>query len=114
MPDQFSIEGFLTGSRRYGLPTTDSDTDVVLLVRNPVAVEVLMNASDANPTSPADDKGYASLRFGKVNAIVCQNESEYLLLERAMKACCDAVAASGHGITRDIAVEIHKKIFNEE
>ena len=67
-----SLSAFLTGSRAYGTPTDKSDTDVVVLMDKQTAEAFLALADKQSETHTVyNDDCDTSLRFGKLNLIIC-------------------------------------------
>ena len=65
----------LGGSRRYGEPREDSDTDLVILVSEEEG-KVLCQQADEPKTKQPWQKS-CSLRFGKLNIILCTDETYF-------------------------------------
>lgn len=61
------MRAFLTGSRVYGKPNALSDVDLVVVVAEDTE-KILMEESE--------DPAKKTVRFGRLNLIVCRNELE--------------------------------------
>lgn len=75
------MHAFLTGSRKYGVPTPSSDIDLVVLM-NPLDLWDLRAASGDLDPDRQPTVGYlenASLRFGGLNLICCTDMVSYEL-----------------------------------
>jgi len=66
-----SRNAILTGSRAYGTPGPDSDTDLVVLVSAGDLIELCRAAGMPPPTAES-----VSLRFGKLN-LICTASTEW-------------------------------------
>lgn len=64
---------FLTGSHAYGTPSEDSDIDMVVW------------AEDAQLRALLEGCGYP-IRFGKLNIIICDNETDWLIWQKGTEA----------------------------
>lgn len=62
------IEAFITGSRAYGIPTSESDIDLVVRVSSSVADELRKVSEDKD-----------TIRFGRLNLIVCETDTEFAI-----------------------------------
>lgn len=98
-------EAFITGSHAYGVPTPDSDVDLVILMELHEATKLarLLGHKEAEPTSASlkqrEMRGY-SIKIGKLNLVVCTAEARFdawregtrILEDRAPVSRHDAVA----------------------
>lgn len=60
------MKSFITGSHAYGIPTAESDLDLVVLV----------SSKDATELWKAKDEGSKSPRFNKLNLIIFETDKE--------------------------------------
>lgn len=60
------MRGFITGSHAYGRPGPDSDVDLVVMVDE----EATMKLQELS-------EGQRTVRFGKLNLILCYSETEF-------------------------------------
>ncbi len=67
---------FLTGSYAYGTPTPESDIDVVLFMPDEGDRVILMEESNPGSTGSPNAQGGLSLRFGRLNLIVCNTPEQ--------------------------------------
>jgi hypothetical protein len=63
------MNAFVTGSRAYGTPKSDSDVDLVILT-DPYTADMLMKQSDG---------GKIPIRFGNLNLVVCTDPAEFAI-----------------------------------
>lgn len=96
-----STPAFVTGSRRYGKPTPDSDLDLVILVEDEDAQKLLIEHGGEQ-----DDDGRLVIRFGKLNLIVCRDIEQYEAWKDGTEACVKVRHLSGQPVGRDHAIEI--------
>ena len=61
------MKAFITGSRAYGQPTSESDLDLVILV----------DEHTKSLLTTLSDSGKEPIRFGKLNIIACTSEEEF-------------------------------------
>jgi len=66
----------LTGSHAYGAPTDHSDIDLVIRCENKIA-DLLRKNSDVSPDG--------SVRYGKLNLILCLEDDQYKAWEEGTK-----------------------------
>jgi hypothetical protein len=104
----------LTGSRVYGRPRDDSDTDVVVWAAED-AVESLCREADTYYTNETNEyEGAtilglrAALRFGEVNVLLVTEEWQW----RAWVTGTRQLTAEAP-VTRDRAVEVFQSKFKE-
>ena len=101
------MTGLVTGSRKYGTPTEDSDTDLVVLVSKDDARR-LITQSDTD----LEDEDYIrtsfSLRFGCLNLIVCTDRKMFQTWEAGTLELFEA-----RPVTRDKAVETLRALFEK-
>lgn len=95
------MKAFITGSRAYGTPRQDSDTDLVIRADNSV-LETLRACSDDTSGNP-----YA-LRFGTLNVVACTSNEQY----EAWKTGTDQMIANAP-VTREHAVGIIKDLLGQ-
>ena len=72
------MKSFLTGSRRYGVPRDDSDTDVVIFAdaKDHALFDALIAIGTAGDMCSARVSNF-SIRIGKLNLIVLTDEREF-------------------------------------
>lgn len=105
------MNAFLTGSRAYGIPTDESDTDLVVYCDDQKALHVLRqhadNPTEASRASAAEFQPASfSLRYGKLNLIVCTILGRWDAWRRGtVKLLAEAP------VTRDRAKEVFKPLF---
>lgn len=74
------MKSFITGSYAYGTPNEDSDIDLVVLIENSAEISELRKLADKNPDySHSESPAGNSLRFGKLNLIVCHGEAMFAM-----------------------------------
>jgi len=74
--EEKTMASFITGSRAYGKPTLNSDTDLVVRVTPEEAnILVLCADQDGKPTYEGADT--MALRFGNLNLICCMTAESY-------------------------------------
>ena len=101
-------EAFLTGSWAYGMPTKESDIDLVIRCDGST-FEHLMLVDE--PEKQASDKQVSrSLRFGKLNLIVCLNDETY----EQWRSGTEELKSRGEIVSRDEAVAVFKRIRKGE
>jgi len=98
------MKSFITGSRMYGTPSQDADTDLVVLV-HPDECSILIAQAEANngglnPSGHPDD---VSLRFGNLNLIVLTDPQKFDLWKKAT----DTLFVR-RPVTRQEAVDYHR------
>lgn len=106
-PEKLIAEGgFLCGSRAYGSPRDDSDTDVVVLVTES-QVDDLIELADAEDEDSPDENCETydgstafSLRFGSLN-LICFTEPDVF---NAWKSATESLIEK-RPVTREQAVE---------
>ncbi len=101
---------FLTGSRVYGTPREDSDTDLVVYVSQADLAILRATAGVAAPDlkSKYPEKG-ATLMFGKLNLICVEDAAKF----EAWRSATEALKAR-KPVTRDEAVRTIKEACGEE
>jgi len=107
------MRAFLTGSRVYGIPTEESDVDLVVFMSPPDMISLacfadLIGGGDEHDKSKQSDAGPlgATLRFGKLNIIVTTDEPGY----HAWAAGTEELKAVGSPVTRGMAIEVFKRL----
>jgi predicted nucleotidyltransferase len=103
--------GFVTGSHKYGKPTSSSDIDVVIYM--PLAeLELLLFISDNKERGSGDspDITQASLMFGnRLNLIIHTDPEKYRLWKEATETC-----RAMPPLDREEAVKIFKRICKDD
>jgi len=97
------MKAFLTGSMAYGTPHNNSDIDLVVLTDETTA-DVLHKHGDCR--GPYDAGGSFSVRFGKLNVIVCLDEKDYNVWMEGTREL-----ESRKPVTREEAVKVLKEIM---
>ncbi len=102
------MKAFLTGSRRYGVPRDDSDTDMVILVdqKDHALFESLNKISSTDQCSGGPSN--FSVRIGRLNLIVLTDLDEY----EAWRCVAEDLEKIG-GVTREVACDAHKNAMAE-
>lgn len=105
--------GLLTGSQVYGRTRKSSDVDLVLRVTREEG-RILEDKADPevremNPRYPESPCWVSIIRYGDLNLILCYRDEEYFQWDKSLKECKDKVARLNRPLTRDEAIEIHKK-----
>lgn len=67
MSDSVLRPGFITGSHAYGIPSSESDVDLVLLLDERTR-QILESCSETKKVP---------IRYGNLNLILCHSEAEY-------------------------------------
>src|ERR1700731_342638 len=81
------LRSFVTGSHAYGIPNEDSDVDLVVLVTEKDMERLMASCPDLSDV----DKEYMSgaytqsLRFGKLNLLVCTDERAFDVWRRGTR-----------------------------
>lgn len=73
------MKSFITGSQRYGTPTPDSDTDLVVLVDEESLIVLIKASAQKTESHGAQETYYedgCSIRFGKLN-LLCVTEKKH-------------------------------------
>jgi len=94
---------FIAGSYAYGTPTEKSDLDLVILADS-TTLALLIAASDEpniNPNYPS-----VSLRFGKLNLLVCTEQSHYDVWQRGVEEL-----RAKAPVTREEAIEHFERLW---
>ena len=101
------MKAFVTGSRVYGTPTKESDLDLVIFCGADTSV-MLMDHDEVSQNEDAHVSAYQSVRFGRLNIILCGNEKEYSKWLRAKERCVQE-----RPVTRKRAIAIDKEEFKK-
>lgn len=110
------MNAFLCGSRKYGTPNENSDTDIVVLV-DEETLYALTEVADRQASTQMGPEymmsNSRSLRFGKLNLIATTNKDEYHAWVQGTK-----ILTQDKPVSRERAVELFKRllfdIHNEE
>jgi len=102
-----AMKAVLTGSRRYGTPRADSDVDVVIRADEQKLIETLVANADGTGSMGAGHDQF-SVKYGKLNLIVCLTDAAYLTWADG-NASLDAQAP----VTRDNAVKVFSALRTE-
>jgi hypothetical protein len=118
MTMQFDTENhsFITGSYAYGTPEFDSDLDVVIRMDNDVdGFFKLVEMGQCAETCYGGEgvNGQVSLRFGKLNLIVCLNDTYFLAWKTATAMIQDIRSTTGKRVDKDLYVEVFRRVFND-
>jgi hypothetical protein len=104
------MDAFLTGSRIYGTPTSESDLDLVIFLSKSEAYFIMNHADKDDKSRPIyDDDNIFVCRYGKLNLIMLTDEDDYNAWKCGTKECL-----STKPVTRDFAKAaiIYAKEFN--
>ena len=72
-----NMKAFITGSRIYGKPGSDSDIDLVVrMERNQEVLQMFTDLAD-DSGSDIEEAEQISFRFGALNLIVCFSDKAY-------------------------------------
>lgn len=92
---------FLTGSHVYGVPTSDSDIDLVVLVSEEDRTKLIL----------CSDTGKIPCKFGVLNLILVTSEEELKAWKLAKDKCLSAKEESKEeGISRELSLKIHQEV----
>lgn len=89
------MKSFITGSRAYGTPRPDSDTDLVCLVDDNTAYQLAY----------LSDQGKSPIRFGSLNLILVFSEKEFFAWQGATEELVNRKNC-GEKITREEAIKV--------
>lgn len=94
------MKSFLTGSRVYGVPKSDSDIDLVVLVNEDDIKKLLPMADGADGHGGCEHyEDGVSLRFGKLNLLCVTKERHFELWRRGTNEIKEHAP-----VTRDFAI----------
>jgi len=101
------MNAFLTGSQEYGTPTLESDIDMVVRSDDSKLIEKLLEYS-AGAGSVPNNAQQMSVKFGKLNVLVCFTDAAYQAwedgtLELSLRGTC----------TREEAIEVFDRTRRE-
>ena len=96
------LEGFLTGSRVYGVPHDESDVDLVVWVPHPEDRKILSEQSET----------CGPVRYGKLNLIIPRSVQEFRVW-REVTGDLTERALSGSSVAKSEAIDIFHKRFLE-
>lgn len=99
MSDAVLRPGFITGSHAYGIPNSESDVDLVLLLDE--RTRQLLEAHSETKQIP--------VRYGKLNLILCHSEAEYDSWKEFTDKTTQQAVDAGIGVSSAEAREIFKK-----
>lgn len=89
------MNAFLTGSRVYGIPSDDSDVDLVVLL------------STDDKAKLREVHGPGPIKFGNLNLILCDKQEQFDCWEKSRYDCLKQSDITGAPLTREMAVRIH-------
>lgn len=95
------MNAFLTGSRAYGTPRTDSDVDICVLLSHDDLEALALQAPQSNGEPASGDENDASLRFGRLNLIAMTDPARFGAWKEAT-----AELVARRPVTRDQAVKL--------
>lgn len=98
----------VTGSRAYGVPTEKSDLDVVVKMSCDDAM-ILLALSEAQDVTRYRD-GQLTLRFGKLNLIVCYENNERF--NNWVKGTTELKTTKPN--SREHAIYVFEELFSQE
>lgn len=93
------MNAFITGSRVYGKPKPDSDIDLVVFADYQTRT-MLESMSDDKPSDPFTP---TTIRFGKLNVIVCEDFDEFVAWRAGTREMLLNLIENGHKSTREEA-----------
>lgn len=104
---------FLTGSRVYGTPGPNSDTDMVILSLDPEEVKTLESTCD----TVCSDVRYGDCelvirRFGTLNLIICTSDKQYEAWEDATFEATELSKNLGRGLTRSESIRVFQEVLS--
>lgn len=95
------MKAFITGSQIYGIPSEESDIDLVIFASKDV-LDILL---------PESDLGHAPIKFGKLNVIVAETEQQYLAWFEGKRKCLETMALNNNeGLDKDTCIKIHDEV----
>lgn len=97
------MRAFLTGSRAYGKPREDSDTDIVVMV-TPEVHSLLKELGKLED---------GSIRFGNLNIIAVETELEFIGWKAATEGLINRKQEKKRPVTRDEAIVYIDDTFKE-
>lgn len=103
-----SNEAFLSGSRRYGYPTANSDVDLIIKVHSQdEALRLMLLLDDSIEGENGSDTIEGSLGFkhGKLNLIICWTQEAYDIWHRGTYDLYKI-----RPVTRAIAVDYFRRL----
>jgi hypothetical protein len=103
------MNAFLTGSRAYGVPHADSDTDIVIYVDQTTMAALTEIADDETPKQLGPEYSMShskSLRFGKLNIIATTDEAEFRAWDEGTNCLI-----SQQPVCRSHAVDLFKRLL---
>jgi predicted nucleotidyltransferase len=102
------MKAFITGSHAYGMPTNDSDIDLVVLMSEKTVEKLheLTGSSVAQDLSGWDWK--LSLKFGNLNLLCCTDEEQYNIWKQGTREL-----KKRKPVTRDEAVKTFQRLRKE-
>lgn len=105
--------GLITGSQVYGRTKKSSDVDLVLRVTREEG-RILENKADPelremSPRYPDAPQWVSIIRYGDLNLILCYRDLEYSQWDRSLAECKAKATRLNRPLTRDEAIEIHRK-----
>jgi len=105
------MEAFITGSRKYGTPTEDSDVDLVIRCSSQTAALLSELADDVVTDADYGMKPEnVSLRFGKLNLLCCLNDATYAEWCLGTDTMCRNVSGPLDPPVRDQAIAVFEAI----
>lgn len=108
----------LTGSQVYGKPTEKSDIDLAVRVDRKTIKKLIAESENMSPESSAsfddsDDPICVSLRFGRLNLLLCPTDKALEVFEKATRFARIRSFNLGRPLSREEAVEIFQ-VFEAE
>lgn len=97
------MNAFITGSRAYGQPRADSDIDLVIRCDENTA-QLLRQVCDNPDIEGSAGEACNSIRFGKLNLLLCTNDRRFADFVVGTSELQDAAFRAEH-ITRQDAVQ---------
>ena len=105
------MKSFPTGSYVYGLPTEESDIDIVVMMEDGDADDFDRFCGEAGLDNhgDVDYPGGLSYKSGKFNMIVVDNDQDWQVWKDGTEECIEAMVKNRGGLERSAACEIFTK-----
>ncbi len=107
--ERMQSSAFLTGSRAYGKPRTDSDYDLVVLVSQETLQCLQEVAEAAPPNCEYDPEDACCLRFGPLNLLCVCSEKHFELWQEGTEELIRRSKMIGP-VQREFAIEFLRNL----